>query len=83
MLLDAIAKEFCCKYGFFIDWKRALDFVTEHRAEWFSKVYEVDNIDDVIKKYEDEVSAIINNYMESRDPDIGIAGEAHIRLAIF
>ena len=73
-LLDTIAKEFCCKYGFFINRKRALDFVTNRRVEWLGELYEVDNIDDFIKKYVNEVADIINNYMESQDIDIGIAG---------
>ena len=51
VLLDAIAKKFCSKYRFFINRKRAMDFIANRRVEWLGQIYELDNIESVIRKY--------------------------------
>jgi hypothetical protein len=74
VLLDAIAKEFCCKYRYFINRKRAMDFIANRRVEWLGQTYELDNIESLIKKYVGGVATVINNYMEGQELDIGLAG---------
>jgi hypothetical protein len=74
VLLDAIAKAFCSKYGLFITRKRAMDFIANRHVFWLGETYEIDNIESIIRKYVADVAAAINNYMEGRKPDIGLAG---------
>ena len=74
VLLDAIAKAFCSKYGFFITRKRAMHFIANRHVDWLGETYEIDNIESIIRKYVADVAAAINNYMEGRKPDIGLAG---------
>jgi len=74
VLLDAITKKFCSKYRFFINRKRAMDFIANRRVEWLGQIYELDNIESVIRKYVADVATVINNYMEGQELDIGLAG---------
>jgi hypothetical protein len=74
VLFDAIAKAFCSKYGLFITRKRAMDFIANRHVDWLGETYEIDNIESIIRKYVADVAAAINNYMEGRKPDIGLAG---------
>lgn len=74
VLLDAIAKEFCNKYRYFINRKRAMDFIVNRRVEWLGQIYERDNIESIIRKYVSAVATVINNYMEGQELDIGLTG---------
>lgn len=57
-----------------------MTFIANRRVEWLGQIYELDNIESVIRKYVADVAAVINNYMEGQELDIGLAGGAGVYM---
>ena len=80
ILLADIQREFSKKYMDFLPTSRALQFLSNPRQEWLGQFYEIESLNELIQKYCDKVTEIINGYFTGRSLDLCIAGGGGVHV---
>jgi len=80
ILLADIQREFSKKYLDFLPASGAIQFLLNPRQEWLGQFYEINNLDDLIQRYCDKVTEVINGYFTGRSLNVCIAGGGGVHI---
>ena len=79
LLLEHIASEFSRKYGYYITLDQAMQFINNRQVVIMGEDYDIDT-GEITKKYAAQIAAVINNYVETKSLDLGIAGGGGVHV---
>jgi len=78
-LFEQVAGEFARRYKCFIPLERAAQFIGNSQIELAGEIYELDT-SEIINEYAAQIAMLINNYLERKSVDLGVAGGGGIHV---